>query len=209
MLLLSWNRYSRAKLFFLHRAFGRQARAVEVMQDWPANENEVRTPTGTPIDVRTSCMGSLRNTFSNIPQRAQTLVTRWRRGVYRDQHRAAEPRISDARGPLARRIETAQTFLTDAEIDNLIGDYLGGASINHLAQQYGIHCATVFAHLRRRNTPRRRLGLDVDEGAEAVRLFRGGVSMRAIGRRMGVGRKAVRTALVEAGLIVDDSSDGS
>ena len=32
-----------------------------------------------------------------------------------------------------------------------------------------------------------------------------GVSMRAIGRRMGVDRKAVRAVLVEAGLIVDDT----
>ena len=114
--------------------------------------------------------------------------------------------MKDARGPLVRRIETAQTFLTTAEIDDLIGDYLGGASINDLAQRYRIHRATVFAHLRRRNTPRRRLGLDVDDAAEAVRLFRGGVSMRAIGRRMGVGRKAVRTALVNAGLIVDSAN---
>ena len=45
--------------------------------------------------------------------------------------------------------------------------------------------------------------------AEAVRLARAGVSMRAIGRRMGVDRKAVRAALVEAGLIVDEASDDS
>lgn len=32
--------------------------------------------------------------------------------------------------------------------------------------------------------------------------------MRAICRRMGVDRTAVRAALVEAGLIVDDASDG-
>ena len=31
--------------------------------------------------------------------------------------------------------------------------------------------------------------------------------MRAIGRRMGVDRKAVRAALVEAGLIVDATDD--
>ena len=40
-----------------------------------------------------------------------------------------------------------------------------------------------------------------------MRLARAGVSMRAIGRRMGVDRKAVRAALVEAGLIVDEASD--
>ena len=46
------------------------------------------------------------------------------------------------------------------------------------------------------------------EAAEAVRLARAGVSMRAIGRRMGVDRKAVRAALVEAGLIADKIIDG-
>lgn len=97
-----------------------------------------------------------------------------------------------------RGIETAQTFLTAAEIDSLVGDYLAGGGIQELAERYGIHRATVFAHLRRRNTPRRRAGLDVDEQAEAVRLYREGLSLRAIGRRMGVDRKVVRAALVDA-----------
>jgi transposase-like protein len=43
--------------------------------------------------------------------------------------------------------------------------------------------------------------LCLDEKAEAVRLARAGVSMRAISRQMGVDRKGVRLALVEAGLI--------
>ena len=59
----------------------------------------------------------------------------------------------------------------------------------------------------RRNVPSRRPGLGLDEKAEAVRLARAGFSMRAIGRRMGVDRKAVRVSLVEAGLIVDDPSE--
>ncbi|MCI1691654.1 MAG: hypothetical protein LKI58_08145 [Actinomyces sp.] len=36
---------------------------------------------------------------------------------------------------------------------------------------------------------------------EAVRLAREGMSMRAIGRHMGIDRKAVRVALVQAGAI--------
>lgn len=111
------------------------------------------------------------------------------------------PPVRDARGSLVRRIETAQTFLTAFEVDSLIGDYLTGVSVQELAKRYGIHRATVFSHLRRRNTPRRSLGLDVDDSAEAVRLFRAGVSMRAISRRLGVGRKAVRTALVQASVV--------
>ena len=67
----------------------------------------------------------------------------------------------------------------------------------------------MFSHLRRRKEPSRRPRLGIDEKAEAVRLTRAGVSMRAIGRRMGVDRKAVRAALVEAGLIVDEASDDS
>lgn len=94
-------------------------------------------------------------------------------------------------------------------MDQLVGDYLGGMSVKSLAERYGIHRATVFSHLRRRNVPSRRPGLSVDEKAEAVRLARAGVSMRAISRRMGVDRKGVRLALVEAGLIVDEASDGS
>ena len=85
---------------------------------------------------------------------------------------------------------------------------LAGKSVKDLAERLGIHRATVFSHLRRRNVPSRRLGLGLDENAEAVRLARAGVSMRASARRMGVDRKAVRAALVEAGVIVDDANKG-
>lgn len=111
----------------------------------------------------------------------------------------------DDRGPVVRTIETAQTFLTAAEVDQLVGDDLAGMSVTSLAERYGIHRATVFSHLCRRNVPSRRPGLGVEEKAEAVRLARAGVSMRAISRRMGVDRKGVRLALVEAGVIADES----
>lgn len=121
--------------------------------------------------------------------------------MYKGPRRTSAPPVRDARGSLVRRIETAQTFLTPSEVDRLIEDYEAGMSVRGLAKKYGIHRATVSAHLSRRNTPRRKLGLDVDESAEAVRLFRGGVSMRAIAQIMGVDRKAIRRALVEASAI--------
>ena len=117
--------------------------------------------------------------------------------------------MRDDRGLVVGAVETAQTFLTAVEVDALVGDYLAGMSVQSLAERFGIHRATVFSHLRRRNVPSRRPGLGLDEKAEAVRLARAGVSMRAIARRMGVDRKAVRAALVEGGLIVNEDSDGS
>ena len=156
-----------------------------------------------------SALGCLSSTFGNSAPKTKTLVNRLDRGVYEVSRRPQDTAPKDDRGPVVRTVETAQTFLTAAEVDALVGDYLAGMSVKALAERYGIHRATVFAHLRRRNVPSRRPGLGIDEKAEAVRLARAGVSMRAIGRRMGVDRKAVRAALVEAGLIVDEASDDS
>lgn len=112
--------------------------------------------------------------------------------------------LRDIRGSFVRRIETAQTFLTPSEADRLIGEYNVGMSVQGPAKKYGIRRATVSAHLSRLGTPRRRLGLDVDECAEAVRLFRAGTSMCTIARRSGIGLKAVRDALFQANFVQEE-----
>lgn len=138
------------------------------------------------------------------------MVTRPNRldgGVYEVSQCPQDTAPKDDRGPVVRTVEMAQTLLTASEVDALVGDYLVGISVKVLAERYGLHRATVFSHLRRRNVPSRRLGLGIDE--KAVRLARAGVSMRAIDRRMDVDRKTVRAALVKAGLIADGSAGGS
>ena len=67
----------------------------------------------------------------------------------------------------------------------------------------------VFREMKLRNYYEKPSEKKARQKAEAVRLARAGVSMRAIGRRMGVDRKAVRAALVEAGLIADESASSS
>lgn len=102
----------------------------------------------------------------------------------------------------------AQTFLTLSEVDQLVADYEAGSGVQQLSAKCGIHRATVFAHLQRREVPRRRPGFNEQEQAEAVHLSREGISMRAIGRQMGVDRKAVRVALVETEMIKPSRSNG-
>lgn len=80
----------------------------------------------------------------------------------------------------------------------LVADYVAGVGVGELADRYGIHRTTVAAHLRRGGAPRSVVGLDVNEQAEAVRLYRAGLSLRAIGRQLGVDRKTVRAAIAEA-----------
>lgn len=110
--------------------------------------------------------------------------------------------MKDSRGTVVRRIEHLQTFLTASEVDRLVDDYLTGATVSELADRYGVHRATVSAHLTRRGVSRRVPGLGVEEAAEAVRLYLGGISMRAIARSTGVDRKLVRIALVQADLAI-------
>ena len=146
-------------------------------------------------------MGWLRSTFGNFSPKANTLVRHLNRGVYRVCNQPPNTAPMDHRGPVVRTVGMAQTFLTPSEVDQLVAEYEAGSGVQELASKYGIHRATVFAHLQRREVPRRRQGLCLDEKAEAVRLARAGVSMRAIAESMGVGRKAVRRTLVEANAI--------
>lgn len=104
---------------------------------------------------------------------------------------------------VVRSIKAPHRYLTDVGMDSLVADYLAGVAVGELAGRYGIHRSTVTAHLRRRNIPRRRVGLDSGQQAEAVGLYRDGLSLRAISRRMGVDRKTVRASLVEANLVSD------
>ena len=140
--------------------------------------------------------GSLRREFSNPTPRLTSLISRWKRGVYRVSERVDGAPIHDVRGPVVRRIGKPQTFLTPAEVYRLVDDYLAGLSVGFLAQKYGVHRATVSKHLTRNNVVRRQHGLTTEEVAEALKLYGGGISMRAIARTLGVGRKQVRVTLM-------------
>lgn len=115
--------------------------------------------------------------------------------MYRTSQRGLEPPISDVRGPVVGTIATVQTFLTLAQVNQLVDDYLGGATVTELAVKYEAHRATVSRHLTNNGVVQRSAGLHGWEAAEAVRLFRQGESLRGIARSIGASRDSVRKAL--------------
>lgn len=83
--------------------------------------------------------------LATSPARQKTLVNRLDRGVYAVSQRPQSTAPKDDRGPVVNTVETAQTFLTAAEVDALDGAYLAGMSVQALAERYGIHAVTVFS----------------------------------------------------------------
>lgn len=81
----------------------------------------------------------LRREFDNFGTAARTMCSRWSRGVYRTSKRSPEPCVVGSRGQAVRSLEMTQTFLTDAEVDELIAAYEAGATLRGLAKQFHIH----------------------------------------------------------------------
>ncbi len=109
--------------------------------------------------------------------------------------------VADVRGRVVRSSERQlfPRYLKSDDVDSLVADYSAGMPVGRIAEKYGIHRSTVTAHLRRREVPAPVVGLGREQRAEALRLYREGLSLREVGRRMGVDRKLVRAALVAEG----------
>lgn len=79
-------------------------------------------------------------------------------------------------------------------------DYASGGTVVQLAKKYGIHRATVRAHLARAGiAPRDRVPTDPN-GDEYLRLYDVGVGMSTIARRFGTTPSRVRTQLIRRGV---------
>jgi hypothetical protein len=70
-----------------------------------------------------------------------------------------------------------QTFLSPAQVDELVASYESGATLVELGERFSIHRRTAAAHLARRSVPVRRRGLDERHIAEAVELYSGGLTL--------------------------------
>ena len=145
----------------------------------------------------------LRREYENTALPLTTVCSRWSRGVYRRAARPVEPSVSDARGPLVRSVETVQTFLKPAQVDELVALYAAGATLVELAERFGVYSRTVARHLARRSVPTRRRGLTPEQVVEARVLYEeGGMTQAEIAARLGAAQTTVGDALRRAGVAV-------
>ncbi len=101
-----------------------------------------------------------------------------------------------------RAIETAQTFLTPHQIDDLVDMYEGGMPMGQIAEKLDIHRHTVAGHLEHRGIPIRVRGLGHEHVGEAIRLYEGGLTLAEVGQRFGASAQAVRRAISAEGITI-------
>ena len=106
----------------------------------------------------------------------------------------------DSRGQAVRSLEMAQTFLTDAQVDELVAVYGAGATLRGLAKQFHIQCLIVAAHLARCSVLVRQRGLDSAQAKESTRLYEVGWALVQLGRRFDVDAQTVRRTIARQGV---------
>ena len=87
----------------------------------------------------------------------------------------------DSRGRMVRAVGMTQTYLSPAQVDELVALYEAGATLVELGERFGVHHRTAAAHLVRRSVPIRRRGLNEHHLAEAVELYTSGLTLLEVG----------------------------
>lgn len=137
--------------------------------------------------------------FSNLPKSMKAVESRvgWRSFAgARDRRKVAATR---ADGVVVREIGTAQTLMTPAQVDELVERHQVGEGVVALAKAYGVHRATVTAHLDRRGA-RLRLGLTDEQVRRAGRLYQRGMTLDEIADELGTSQRTVGRAVASLGV---------
>ena len=97
-----------------------------------------------------------------------------------------------------------QRLLSPIDLDNLLDAYQGGATINQLAVEFGIHRTTVAGHLDRHGVPRHseQTAWDDEILRQAAELYTTGLSLADVAHRFGVDAQTVANRFRRAGVPV-------
>ena len=147
-------------------------------------------------------MVHLRREFENPGPALKTVASRLSRGAYKRSERPSEPSVTDSRGRVVRAVGRTRTFLSPAEVDELVTLYEQGMTLAQLGERFGVYHRTVSAHLVRRSAATRTRGLAEEHTPEAVRLHESGLTLVAVGLRFGASQGAVRRAVAAAGATI-------
>jgi len=103
-----------------------------------------------------------------------------------------------------RRTVQRQRRLTPSEIVSLAQEYAAGATVNRLADRFGVHRTTVLMHLERQGISRRRCvrRMSDDDVKEATHLYQLGYSLKRAAVRFGVDAETLRREFMKAGVSV-------
>lgn len=91
--------------------------------------------------------------------------------------------------------------LTSIEIDEMVAAYRTGSTTVDLAEQFGIHRATVRHHLKSRGIESRH-AWPAGQMQQAIEWYSDGVSLQEIARRVGRAERTVQRHLRAAGVAI-------
>ena len=97
----------------------------------------------------------------------------------------------------ATLIRQRQKRLTSEEAQRVVEQYRAGATVCELADLFNCHRTTISACLKRYHVHTRRTPLAESQIDEAVRLYRSGLSLEKVGKRLGVDAETIRQRLRE------------
>ena len=120
------------------------------------------------------------------------------------QIRPSDDRFEGSREERGRLSNPAQRRLSPADVDDLIATYRAGATIRHLAAEFGIHRTTVAAHLDRHQIPRHRERTAWERSTleEAAELYASGLSLADVADQSGIDAQTVANRFRRAGVAV-------
>lgn len=106
--------------------------------------------------------------------------------------------------PAPRRQVKRAVRLSAVQVGRLIEHYQCGATVYELAAEFGIQRATVACRLKDAGVILRRQGPVATDIDEMIRLYTSGLSLAAVGQRLGFDAETIRTHIKARGVQTRD-----